>query len=512
MSRAIVVLSLIIGLSLPGGAIAQSPPERAAPGRAAAPAEQPATLPPEARADHVLNLPGRTLRFSSATGAIRLANAETGAPRADIAYVAYRLSDADKATRPVAFVFNGGPGYASAWLQLGALGPWRLPMADEASRRPSAPPTLVDNADTWLDFADLVFIDPPGTGFSRVLGGEEGRKALWSVNGDVAVMAEAIRRWSEANDRVASPKFLVGESYGGFRAPKIARALQTDQGLGVAGMALISPALDFQVLRQPGSILGLAGALPSFAAARLERDLDGKRALNRDDLREVEAYASGPFILDLIKGPNDAAAVARIATRVAAFTGLDPALVARLGGRVTPDLFAREFQRDAGLVSSVYDANVGGYNPTPFATRGLPDDQMRVGFHAPMTEAMMDVYRNRLHWVVEGGRYQFFNERAAEQWDYGRRPPEAVSDLREALALDPGLRVLVAHGFTDLATQYFSTKLTLDQMPRVGPETGPDKSRDRVLFRVYPGGHMIYARDATRAAFRADARELFGGR
>ena len=124
----------------------------------------------------------------------------------------------------------------------------------------------------------------------------------------------------------------------------------------------------------------------------------------------------------------------------------------------------------------------------------------------------MDVYRNRLRWIVEGGRYQFLNERAGEQWDYGRRPPEAVSDLRDALALDPGMRVLVAHGFTDLATQYFGTKLALDQMPRVGPASGPDGGRDRVAFRVYPGGHMIYARDASRAALRADARELFIGR
>ena len=509
MARATVIVSLSLLLSTLGGAFAQSPPERSAPGRSSASTEQPAPLPPESRTDHVLSLPGRTLRFSASAGAIRLLNADTGAPRADVAYIAYSLTDADRATRPVAFVFNGGPGYASAWLQLGALGPWRLPMADEASRRPSAPPQLVDNTDTWLDFTDLVFIDPPGTGFSRVLGGDENRKAMWSVNGDVAAMAETIRRWSDANDRGLSPKFLVGESYGGFRAPKIARVLQTDQGLGVAGMALISPALDFQALRQPGSIMALAGALPSMAAARIERDLDGKRALSREDMREAEAYASGPFILDLLKGPNDPAAVASVAARVAAFTGLDPALVARLGGRVTPDVFAREFRRDVGQVSSVYDANVGGYNPTPFAARGAPDDQMRIGFHAPMIEAMMDVYRNRLRWIVEGGRYQFLNERAGEQWDYGRRPPEAVSDLRDALALDPGMRVLVAHGFTDLATQYFGTKLVLDQMPRVGPASGPDGDRDRVAFRVYPGGHMIYARDASRAALRADARALF---
>jgi carboxypeptidase C (cathepsin A) len=415
-----------------------------------------------------------------------------------VAVIAYKLNGVEGRQRPVTFVFNGGPGYASGWLQLGALGPWRLPM-NQSSAYPSAPPVPIDNADTWLDFSDLVFIDPPGTGYGRITGGEEVRKSFYSVNGDVSALAVVIRRWSEANGRMTSPKFILGESYGGFRAPKIAHVLQTDQGVNVDGLILVSPVFDFARFNASNSPLGFVARLPGLVATVRER----KGAITRETMKDVEAYATGEYLADLVRGVNDKAAVERISARIASLTGLDPGEVRKLGGRIPTEWFAREINRDTHSISSMYDGNVTGIDPNPFSPRSDAEDQLRIGLHAPITQAMVDLYRTKLNWVVENGRYQFINEQAGRQWEYGRNA-ESVRDLRNALALDPRMKTLVMHGLTDLVTPYFESKMVLDQIPDFG-------TPDRLRLVVYPGGHMMYARDESRAAMREDGRKLIEG-
>ena len=167
------------------------------------------------------------------------------------------------------FLFNGGPGAASAWLQFGAAGPWRLAINADAVTS-SASPDLLPNAETWLDFTDLVFIDPVGTGYSRfVATGEEVRKRFYSVDGDVNAIALVIRRWLEKSDRLLSPKFVAGESYGGIRGPKIVRNLQVDQGVGVRGLMLVSPLFDYREFTG-SSLLQYVWSLPSMAAVARE--------------------------------------------------------------------------------------------------------------------------------------------------------------------------------------------------------------------------------------------------
>ncbi len=222
-------------------------------------------LPADSTTGFTLNVDGRSLAFHVTAGSLQLKD-EAGAPQAVVAYVAYTLDGADPERRPVTFAINGGPGAASAWLHLGALGPWRLPMNGLS---PASSPALVDNAETWLDFTDLVFVDPPGTGYSRIVApGDEARRRFWSVEGDVDGLAATIRRWLAAERRLASPKFIVGESYGGFRGPRLAEALATDQGVGVSGLVLISPALDMAALAAgPDDPFPLLTRLPSYAAA-----------------------------------------------------------------------------------------------------------------------------------------------------------------------------------------------------------------------------------------------------
>ena len=221
----------------------------------------------------------------------------------------------------------------------------------------STAPDLQPNAETWLDFSDLVFIDPVGTGYSRfVATGEDVRKRFFSVDGDVAALGVTIRRWLEKYDRLLSPKFIAGESYGGIRGPKIVHELQLNQGVGVKGLVLLSPVLEFREFWN-SSILQYVGSLPTMAAVARE----AKGPVTRAGMADVEAYARGEYLADLIKGEADTAATTRLADRVAALTGIDQAISRRLAGRFNQRRIpAAEFDRRDGRVAGRYDASVLG--------------------------------------------------------------------------------------------------------------------------------------------------------
>lgn len=471
------------------------PPERSGP--------ENRRLPPDSVTHQAVELPGRMLRFTATAGSIPLTD-DQGALQAEIAYVAYTLDGADPGSRPVTVALNGGPGAASAYLHLGVLGPWRLPI-DGPTISPSASPALAANPETWLDFTDLVFIDPVGTGYSRAVGsGEDIRNRYFAVESDVAYLSDVITRWLKANGRMPSPKFYVGESYGGFRGPLIAEKLQTDQGVGLSGLVLLSPVLDFSLLSQPRHApFGAVARLPSLAAAALERNGQAGRDISREALRPVEAYAAGEYLVDLTRGLQDKEAVERVSARVADLTGLDPSLVRRLAGRIDPETFQRELDRASGRVASAYDTGVTGYDPDPTAARSRFQDPVLSAMTAPLTSAIVDHLSRTLNFKVDAP-YRLLNGavNGAWRWSQGRSAPESVNELRQAVALDGNLRVLIVHGFTDLVTPYFANQLILNQLP----DFGPDKRLD---LRVYPGGHMFYTRDNSRRAFREDAMRLY---
>jgi len=468
-------------------------------------AETPATqgvaeqhkLPPDSTTKQTLELPGRSLAFTATAGSIRLFD-QKGEPQADIAYTSYQLDGTDPATRPVTFVFNGGPGAASAWLQLGNSGPWRLAInADSVT--PSASPDLKPNAETWLDFTDLVYIDPVGTGYSRfVATGDEVRKRFFSVDGDVASVALVIRRWLEKHDRLLSPKYVVGESYGGIRGPKVVRNLQRDQGIGVRGLILISPVLDFREFTG-SSMLQYVWSLPTYAA--VARRAKGK-AVTRADMTDVESYATSDFLIDLIKGQADVDANNRLSDKVAELTGIDQAVSRRLAGRFDVAEFRREFDRRNGRITGRYDASVMGPDPNPDSSFFSFSDPSGEGLAAPVSSAVVDLTTRKLNWRPDGS-YQLGNNAVEREWNFGHgiNPPQSVEDIRQIMAIDPKLKVLVGHGLFDLATPYFGSKVILDQMPAIG-------EAPRVKLVVYPGGHMFYSRDGSRQAFRGDAQAM----
>lgn len=458
----------------------------------------PMALPADVSAKRNVVTPEATLAYVAAVEQVTLSDPE-GKKVAEIVLTSYTLDRTGHKARPITYAFNGGPGAASAFLNFGALGPRRLPFGNEGNT-PSDPPVTVDNAETWLAFTDLVFVDPVGTGYSRIApGGDDSR--FYSVDGDAESLARIVAKHLAQKNRLMSPVYLAGESYGGFRLPRIARALSTREGVGVTGLVAISPVLDFAIRHgEEASPVPWANALPSLAATARER---AGRPVTRADLADVEAYATGPYMADFMKGPRDAPAVERMSAKVAELTGLDPALVRRQAGRIDIRAFAREFRRGEGRVGSVYDANVTAFDPDPTAARSDFDDPVLDGAKAPLTRAAVDFYSREMGYRLDR-RYELISGEVNGKWKWGggQSPPNATDALREALAGDPKLRVLVAHGATDLITPYMESKMALDQLPAYGDP-------GRVKLAVYPGGHMFYTRDASRAAFTNDVKALY---
>jgi carboxypeptidase C (cathepsin A) len=465
-------------------------------GSAAATPGEGRRMPEDSTTKQTITVNGRTLAFTATAGSLRLFNGK-GDPQADIAYTAYQLDGAEARSRPVTFFFNGGPGASSAYLQLGCAGPWRLSIECDAAIS-SASVELKPNAETWLDFTDLVFIDPVDTGYSRFVSTDDDvRKHFFSVDGDVNALAVVIRRYLEKYDRLLSPKYVVGESYGGIRGPKIVRELQTEQGIGVKGLILVSPVLDFREFGG-SSLLQYVISLPSMAAVARE----AKHPVTRADMTDVETYARSDFLADLVKGEADKEATTRLADRVSALTGIDQAVTRRLAGRFDVSEFRREFDRREGKVTGRYDGSVLGFDPDPDSSDSHFNDPSGDPLIAPLTTAAVDLTTRTLNWRPDNP-YHLLNGSVERSWDFGRglNPAQSVSQLRQILALDPKLKLLVGHGLFDLATPYFGSKIWLDQLPAYA-------SPDRVKLVVYPGGHMFYSREGSRQAFRAEAQAL----
>jgi carboxypeptidase C (cathepsin A) len=464
-------------------------------------------MPADVTSEQRVSLPGRVLKYHVTAGSLPMNNAK-GEHKADIFYIAYVLDTGKPAAdRPITFAFNGGPGAASAYLHLGVLGPRRLAFGNDGDSL-STPAKLIDNSDTWLDFTDLVFIDPVGTGYSgTVSNADEDNKAYWGVSQDVDSLSSFIAHYLTKAGRLTSPHYLVGESYGGFRGPKIAHHLQTSEGVGINGIVLLSPALDFSFLNGSDlSLLPNMAILPSLAATALS----AKGPVMPEMLKPVEQYAAGDYLLDLVRGRGDPAAHDRMADKMAGLIGLDPKLVRQLGSQIDSRTYSRELHRDQGLVTSVYDGTVKGFDAFPQSANAQFEDPILQGTVAPITSAIVDYIQGALGYRIDQP-YHLLNYEVNGKWDWnvgshGGEPqmPSAVDDLKQALALDPKLKVMISHGMTDTVTPYFATKYIIDHVPAFGDPS-------RLQLKLYPGGHMHYSRDATRAALRADAMKLYPG-
>lgn len=458
-------------------------------------------FPADASVKQITHVAGKTLNYTATVGALPVRD-EKGKKIAEVVFTAYTLDGPKDPNRPITFAFNGGPGAASVYLNLGAIGPKRVQFGAQGDS-PSDPAVLVDNPGTWLDVTDMVFIDPVGTGFSRSLvDKDETKKHFYSIKPDIEYLSRIVYDWLLKNGRMASPKYITGESYGGYRVPRITYFLQTRLGVGINGMVMVSPYLEPPMDQAPEfSPMPWVTTLPSMAAANYERQ--GK-ALSPAQMAEVETYARGEFVSDLMKGRRDPAAVDRIVSKVTAYTGLNPAFVKRSGGRIEVGAFLRELYRDQGKIASVYDSNVTQDDPFPWSAQGRRNDPILDAIIAPTTSAMVDFDTRVVGWKVEG-RFNALSYEVGNDWEAGVEGTEATPDLRQAIAADPKMKVLIVHGWDDLSCPYFVSRLVIDQMPITGDP-------NRVKLSVYPGGHMFYSRPASQAAFRTDVLAVFGAK
>lgn len=432
------------------------------------------------------------------------------APTAEVFSVSYVADTA--ADRPVTFVFNGGPGAASAYLHVGVAGPLRVAFPDDGTL-PPAPARVIDNPQSWLAFTDLVFIDPVGTGFSRLLPPKDGEDAkadrYYRPKSDLAAMGQFISRWLTANRRWDAPVLLAGESYGGYRVGRLARRLQEDVGVGLVGIVLISPALELDMLSGTDyDVLGWVDRLPTMAMAAHHHGrcrVDGDLTAVTD---AASAFATGPYASYLLRGAG-ADPQEREATldRLADLLGLAPELVRRHRGRISIETFARELLRDERRVLGLYDATVTAVDPFPDRHPYPGPDPTLAGTAHVFTTAVNHVLRDWLGVTTER-EYTLLNMDVNTAW----KPDEdthaleiasgASDDLRHGLALNPHLRAVLVNGRHDLATPWPTTRRVRDLL-HLDPATA-----GRVTTAVYDGGHMFYTRETSRRAFTADVAAL----
>ncbi|NHF67481.1 S10 family peptidase [Xanthomonas hortorum] len=457
---------------------------------------KPAPLPADVSVRQSTRMAGRNLNYTATVGTLPVRDAE-GKTIGEVVFTAYTVDGKD---RPVTFALNGGPGASSVYLNMGAIGPKVVGFGTEGASA-SAPAVLRDNPGTWLDFTDLVFIDPIGTGFSRsLIGDDKAKKQFYNPQADVEYLSRVVYDWLLKNRRLQARKYLVGESYGGFRGPRITHFLQTRLGVAMNGVVLVSPYLN-PTLDDNSDVSPLAWmmTLPSITAAHLER----QGQLSDSAMHQVIDYTRGDYAVALMKGRTDPRANEAMLQQVTRMTGLDPAYVRRSGGRLETQAYLREAFRDKGELGSRYDSNVTAFDPFPNDPEQRANDPLLDSIIAPTTTAMVDFVTRVVGWKVDA-RYQALNDDVHMLWDRDDELRKgAVTQLRQAVAIDPKLRVLIAHGWNDLSCPFMGSVLTVDQMPAMGSDP------KRVQVREYPGGHMFYSRPDSQAAFRNDVKAMY---
>ncbi|MFB2552704.1 S10 family peptidase [Ensifer soli] len=451
-------------------------------------------IPKDAVTDHVLSTDAGPLPYTATAGTIDLYG-QDGKVGARLFYTAYVAKDG-KGRRPLTFAFNGGPGAASAYLHLGMAGPRVVALGP--GRNDGTTPELSDNPDSWLAFTDLVFVDPVGAGWSRAAGSDVAAR-FYGVRQDAESLAKFIALYVQENDRLASPKYLLGESYGGFRAAKLAAALKSQQGILVSGVLMVSPMIDGRyLLSADADPLTAALVLPSLAAATLER----AGRFSRERVAETEHFAMTDYLVALAGAPPSGPAAGAFYTRVAEATGLPVAAVAQSRGFVA-SLYAK--QAAAGAVLSPYDAGHAAPDAYPEQTDARNDDPVLDGYTRAYGAAFAAYARNELGFRT-GLTYTLLNGEANRRWDWGGRRAEAAAsgDLHDLLSVTPSFRLAIFHGYSDILTPYGVSRYILDHLPQALAE-------GRVSLSLHRGGHMFYTDPVARREAADAARAFFAG-
>ena len=442
---------------------------------------------------HSIQVAGQTVEYEATVGSVILRN-DQERPTGELYYTAYLRTNApNRAARPVIFSYNGGPGSASFWLHMGIMGPRRVRTPLVGQQAPP-PYEIVDNAFTLLDVADIVMIDPIGTGFSRTLGEARGAD-FWGLDEDASSLTQFIRRFLSRYDRWNSPRYLLGESYGTTRSAVLAGHLQR-ANIDMNGIVLVSSVLQFNTIQfAPGDDIPFIVNFPSYAvvAEYLGTLPGGERADLQAFMKEVEAWSLTEYATALLAGGSlDPARRSQIIQKMHEYTGLHPDFLDKANLRVTAPQFEAELLRDKGRIVGRLDARFTGPSGDVLAS-GPSHDPQSTAISSAYTSAFNQYLRAELgydgerEYVPSGGTPGWKWQRSGgAAVGFGGGSPNVAPDLARALTRNPNLEVLLINGIYDLATPYFAASWTMDNMGL------PPDLRDNIARADFAAGHMMY--------------------
>jgi carboxypeptidase C (cathepsin A) len=489
---------------------------------------------PEAvKSEGVVTVGGQAIAYNAVAGTIIVhprgwddaARRDTGAaagtnlgaggnPEAEASmfYTAYFKKGAPSADRPVTFIYNGGPGSSTMWLHLGAFGPRRIVTSDDGNHTPAAPYSLVNNNASLMDVSDMVFIDAPGAGFSRIAGRDK-EKAFWGVDEDAAAFTSFITSFLSQYGRWNSPKYLFGESYGTPRSAVLINNLETGESVDFNGVILLSQILNFALSvdgaeNNPGSDQAYITAMPTYAATAWSRKLvPGAPATIEAYLKEVEAFATGEYALALQQGSLlDPARKRAVAAQYAKYTGLPVDYVLRADLRITGGEYEKELQVDKGMTTGRLDTRFEGPDMDPLAKEAAYDPQS-----AALSSAYVSGFNDYARRTLGYGEGKVFKPsvNVFRFWDNNHVPPgrgfgapramlNVMPDLASAMKYNPSLKVMLLGGYYDLATPFFEGWYEMHHLPM------PDALQANISYHYYESGHMVYAKEQSLKALHDD--------
>jgi carboxypeptidase C (cathepsin A) len=428
-------------------------------------------------------------------------------------YVAYAKPNMEPDKRPITFLFNGGPGSSSVWLHMGAFGPRRVITADN-SHTPAAPYQVVNNDFSLLDASDLVFVDAPGTGFSRIAGKNK-EKEFYGVDQDAHAFAEFIVAYLSKYGRWNSPKYLFGESYGTPRSAVLANLLEQDYKLDLNGVMLLSQILNFDLSvdepeNNPGVDLPYVVALPTYAAtAWYHHKLPGPNSPTELEpfLKEVEDFATKDYAHALAEGATLSKAQRQaIAEKLRAYTGLPVSYILKANLRIDGGEFEKNLQDDADTTTGRLDTRFSGPTMDPLSKEADYDPQA-----AAISSAYVSAFNDYIRKSLKFGQEKMYRPQAPlwKKWDFKHQPPGAerplqqatntMPDLARAMKYNPDLRIFLAGGYFDLATPFYEGWYEMHHLPI------PERLQDHIQYRYYQSGHMVYAHQESLKALHDDA-------
>ena len=466
-----------------------------------------------------LSLTGKNRKISSEANWIILRKDEK--PSAEMFFIRYSLHGEKAKKRPITFVFNGGPGASSAYLHMGALGPKMVKFNADGTPLP-VPVRMSDNPETWLEFTDLVFIDPIGTGFSRMIKDEEEKKDFgdkkkdkneyYNLKKDLDSLGEFIRKFLSKYHRWESPVFIAGESYGGFRVGKLAKLLQKEYGVGLAGSILISPALEFTLLDSSDyDVLRWVDTFPTMAVSAYIHKKNRKKFSIKSPVEymsKAEDFALKELIPALASGDlYPSSKMKTVLNSAADFIGIPRNTLQLKNGRIQIEYFVKNLLRNEKKLLGLYDASLTEADPFPDRDNHEGPDPTLHSIERIFASGINTQLRKNIGLDTERD-YNLLSMDVNENWKIEKQHAlqtqvGATDDLRFGMSLNPDMEVMITHGLYDLVTPYFSTK-RITALMKLTP-----KQKAKLTLKNYQGGHMYYTWEKSRKAFYSDIKSFY---